>query len=123
MGKVTNFSGQLVLSQLINLMNRSKINTLAAKTGADRYTKHLDGYSHLVVMLYAVLCKLRSLCEVEIGFEANATRMNHLGLDHMICRSTLADANKRRKSSFFGSIYAMLYQQYAPLLSDSNNKI
>ena len=122
MGKVTNFSGQPVLSQLINLMNRSKINTLAAKTGADRYTKHLDGYSHLVVMLYAVLCKLRSLREVEIGFEANATRMNHLGLDHMICRSTLADANKRRKSSFFGSIYAMLYQQYAPLLSDSLSK-
>lgn len=122
MGKVTNFSGQPVLSQLINLMNRSKNNTLAAKTGADRYTKHLDGYSHLVVMLYAVLCKLRSLREVEIGFEANATRMNHLGLDHMICRSTLADANKRRKSSFFGSIYAMLYQQYAPLLSDSLSK-
>ena len=109
MGKGTNFSGQPVLSQLIKLMDRQKINTLASKSGANYYTKHLDGYSHLVVMLYAVLSNLRSLRKTCLGFAANATRMNHLDIDHMICRSTLSDANKRRKSSFFGSIYRMLY--------------
>ena len=122
MGKGTNFSGQPVLSQLIKLMDRQKINTLASKSGANHYTKHLDGYSHLVVMLYAVLSNLRSLREVCLGFAANATRMNHLGIDHMICRSTLSDANKRRKSSFFGSIYRSLYRRYAPVLSDSLSK-
>ena len=122
MGKGTNFSGQPVLSQLIKLMDRQKINTLASKSGANYYTKHLDGYSHLVVMLYAVLSNLRSLREVCLGFAANATRMNHLGIDHMICRSTLSDANKRRKSSFFGSIYRLLYNRYASFLSDSISK-
>ena len=122
MGKGTNFSGQPVLSQLIKLMDRQKINTLASRTGSNRYVKHLDGYSHLVVMLYAVLCNLRSLREVCLGFEANATRMNHFGLDHMICRSTLSDANKRRSSSFFGSIYRMLLRKYASVLSDSRTK-
>ena len=82
MGKGTNFSGQPVLSQLIKLMDKSKINTLASKSGANYYTKHLDGYSHLVVMLYAVLSNLRSLRETCLGFAANATRMNHLGIDH-----------------------------------------
>ena len=104
MGKGTNFSGQPVLSQLIKLMDRSKINTLASKSGANYYTKHLDGYSHLVVMLYSVLSNLRSLRETCLGFAANATRMNHLGIDHMICRSTLSDANKRRKSSIITSV-------------------
>ena len=122
MGKSTNFSGQPVLSQLIKLMDRHKINVLASKSGANRYTKHLDGYSHLVVMLYAVLSNLRSLREVCLGFAANATRMNHLGIDHMICRSTLSDANKRRKSCFFGSIYRSLYSRYASVLSDSLSK-
>ena len=122
MSKGTNFSGQPVLSQLIKLMDRHKINILASKSGANRYTKHLDGYSHLVVMLYAVLSNLRSLREVCLGFAANATRMNHLGIDHMICRSTLSDANKRRDSSFFGSIYRSLYGRYAPVLSDSLSK-
>ena len=122
MGKSKNFSGQPVLSQLIKLMDRHKINVLASKSGANRYTKHLDGYSHLVVMLYAVLSNLRSLREVCLGFAANATRMNHLGIDHMICRSTLSDANKRRKSCFFGSIYRSLYSRYASVLSDSLSK-
>ena len=122
MGKGTNFSGQPVLSQLIKLMDRQKINTLASETGSDRYVKHLDGYSHLVVMLYAVLCNLRSLREVCLGFEANATRMNHFGLDHMICRSTLSDANRRRSSSFFGRIYRSLFSKYASVLSDSRTK-
>ena len=122
MGKGTNYSGHPVLSQLTKLMDRQKINILASKSGANHYTKHLDGYSHLVVMLYAVLSNLRSLREVCLGFAANATRMNHLGIDHMICRSTLSDANKRRKSSFFGSIYRSLYERYAPLLSDSISK-
>ena len=48
MGKGTNFSGQPVLSQLIKLMDRSKINTLASKSGANYYTKHLDGAARLV---------------------------------------------------------------------------
>ncbi len=122
MGKITNFSGHPVLSQLIKLMDRYKINVLASRSGANHYTKHLDGYSHLVVMLYAVLSNLRSLREVCLGFAANATRMNHLGIDHMICRSTLSDANKRRKSSFFGAIYRSLYIRYASLLSDSLSK-
>jgi hypothetical protein len=122
MGKGTNYSGHPVLSQLTKLMDRQKINILASKSGANHYTKHLDGYSHLVVMLYAVLSNLRSLREVCLGFAANATRMNHLGIDHMICRITLSDANKRRKSSFFGSIYRSLYERYAPLLSDSISK-
>lgn len=103
-------------------MDRQKINTLASKSVANYYAKHLDGYSHLVVMPYAVLSNLRSLREVCLGFAANATRMNHLGIDHMICRSTLSDANKRRKSSFFGSIYRSLYNRYAPVLSDSRSK-
>ena len=40
----------------------------------------------------------------------------------MICRSTLSDANKRRKSCFFGSIYRSLYSRYASVLSDSLSK-
>lgn len=67
MGKGTNYSGHPVLSQLTKLMDRKKNNTLASKIGANHYTKHLDGYSHLVVMLYAVLSNLRSLREVWLG--------------------------------------------------------
>ena len=43
MGKGTNFSGQPVLSQLIKLMDRQKINTLALKSGANYYRSTSTG--------------------------------------------------------------------------------
>ena len=113
MGKGTNFSGQPVLSQLIKLMDRQKINTLASKSGANYYTKHLDGYSHLVVMLYAVLSNLRSLREVCLGFAANATRMNHLGIDHMNAKFKIIEQRKcPEKDIIADQIIEFTYDKY-----------
>ena len=53
---------------------------------------------------------------------ANVNRFNHLGLKHFPYRSTLSDANKRRDSEIFGSIYMNLYEKYRhELYSDSRN--
>jgi hypothetical protein len=122
MGKDTNSIGQPVLSQLLKLMNRDKINTLAKKSGANHYTKRLDAYTHLVIMLYAVISHFDSIREVTLGFKSHISRLNHLGINYIVRRSTLSDANKRRASSFFGEVYAMLYKQYEQLLSDSRLK-
>lgn len=72
MGKGTTFIGQPVLNQVVNLMSKDKINILADEKGTNRYTKHLDSYTHLVIMLYAVLTNSSSLREVVLGFECLA---------------------------------------------------
>lgn len=69
MSKSTTFIGQPVLKQITKLMNRDKINIMAAKEGVNRYTKQLDAYTHLVVMLYAVLSGAESLREIGRGHE------------------------------------------------------
>lgn len=122
MGKGTTFIGQPVLNQVVNLMSKDKINILADEKGTDRYTKHLDSYTHLVIMLYAVLTNSSSLREVVLGFESNVSRMGHLGMDYLVRRSTLADANKRRAPAFFEAVYDYLYRLYEPVLSDSRTK-
>lgn len=122
MSKSKTFIGEPVLNQIINLMNRDKINIIAAKDGVNRYTKQLDAFTHLVVMLYAVVTGAESIREVVLGFDVNVSRMNHLGLSYAIRRSTLSDANKRRSEAFFGHIYQSLYNQYSALLSDSLTK-
>lgn len=122
MGKGTTFIGQPVLNQVVNLMSKDKINILADEKGTDRYTKHLDSYTHLVIMLYAVLTNSSSLREVVLGFESNVSRMGHLGMDYLVRRSTLADANKRRAPAFFEAVYDYLYRLYEPVLSDSHTK-
>ena len=123
MGKVTNFSGQPVYNQLLNLLDKQKICEISRKTAkSESYVKKMDGYTHLVVMLYGVLKHFDSLRELEIGMQAEAHKLHHLGIDYMVRRSTLADANKRRTQEFFANVYAYLLDKYGLFLADSRPK-
>lgn len=119
MSKDTNFIGQPIFTQLLKFIKKGKIDAIAFKTKSDRYTKKFTTYSHLVVMLYAVLEGVSSIRETVIGMLANSGKINHLALNYMIKRSTLSDANKRRKSSVFEAIYLEIYQSNRKFLSDS----
>ena len=122
MNKSTHFIGQPLYVQLLNYFNRDKILSLSQAQGGEHYIKKFDAWHHLVVMLYAVMLRLDSLREIKASLFANVNRFNHLGLKHFPCRSTLSDANKRRDSEIFGSIYMNLYEKYRhELYSDSRN--
>lgn len=119
MGKDSTNSGMPVFRELIKLLDKQKINTIAKEMESDEYTKRLNSYQHLVIMLYSVFGQFNSLRELELGFLSSATRMNHFGLDYMVRRSTLSDANSRRSPEFFAKVYYLLYDRYKELLSDS----
>lgn len=119
MGKNSHFTGQPVLNQLLNFIDRREIDRISKKGKYDRYIKKLDGYTHLVAMLYGTLMRFDSLREIVLGMMSEANKLSHLGVDYVIRRSTLSDANNRRSSDFFASIYSSLYKRYKPVLSDS----
>ena len=52
MGKGTNFSGQPIFTQLLNLLDKSKISKASKALGADRYVKRFTSHKHIVVMLF-----------------------------------------------------------------------
>ena len=56
MSKNTYFTGQLIYSQILSLVKKEKINQISREGHYDHYVKKLDGYTHFVIMLYAVLC-------------------------------------------------------------------
>lgn len=120
MGKNTYFTGQPVYSQLLKLLDKGKIKEISLQTlGSERYVKKFDGYTHLVVMLFGVLKHFDSLRELEIGMKAEANKLHHLGIDYLVKRSSLSEANKRRSQEFFSKVYAHLLERYAPFLADS----
>lgn len=119
MGKDSTNSGIPVFGEIVKLLLKQEINTIAEELQSDRYTKRLDSYQHLVIMLYAVLGQFNSLRELELGFLSSATRMNHFGLDYMVRRSTFSDANSRRTPEFFEKVYYKLYDHYKGCLADS----
>ena len=105
MGKDTINSGIPVFGEVFKMLDKEEIMQIAVKLQAARYTKRLDAYQHLIIMLFATLGEFVSLRELEIGFLSAASRMNHFGMDYMVRRSTLSDANARRTPAFFEAVY------------------
>ena len=71
MGKSTHFIGQPVYHQVIKLLDKQQIKQISLETPrSEAYVKRLDGWTHLVIMLFGVLKHFDSLREVEIGMKA-----------------------------------------------------
>ena len=120
MGKSSHFSGQPLYCQVLNFLNKSKILQISRENGGERYVKSFNGWSHLVVMLYAVILRFDSLREITTSMLVEARKLRHIGINTMPHRSTLADANKRRPEAVFEAIYRDLYATYRHrLCSDS----
>jgi hypothetical protein len=119
MNKSTNFSGQPILSQLLNLLDKGKISLIATEHNSDRYYKKFKTYEHLVTMIFACLSNCTTLRELSTSMMACEGRLNHLGIDYAPKRSTISDGNKNRNSSVFEAIYLSLYNSLGTILSDS----
>lgn len=122
MDKSTHFTGQPLYCQLLNLINNQTIKEMSREGGFDHSVKKLDGYSHFVILLYGVLMRHDSLREIVVGMLSEAHKLQHLGIDYMVRRSTLSEANNRCSSEFFEQIYFSLYKQYEKVLPDSRDK-
>lgn len=86
---------------------RSVVQQVNRDLQADKYNKGFDFWDHLVAMIYHQLSGCRSLRELESTFNEQSSHHYHLGT-HLIKRSTLADANRRRSVEPFAEITRLL---------------
>ena len=123
MSKSTHFIGQPLYSQVIKLLDKSKILQISQDLGGEHYTKRFTVWIHLTVMLYAVIKRFDSLREITASLLADTRKLAHIGIRFKISRSTLADANKRRPEAIFEAIYRDLYAKHRhELISDSRRR-
>ena len=122
MNKSTFFSGQPIFTQLLKFISKDSVIRIAQQHQADRYSKRFSTYEHLVTLLYSIFNNCNSLREVATGMLASEQRLTHMGVRYHPRRSTISDANNRRKADVFGDIYYNLYNRYASFLSDSRKK-
>ena len=122
MSKSKNFSGQPIISQVLNFIPSSIISRTAQEHNSDRYYKRFKTYDHLVTMIFATISGCSSLREISSIMLACEGQINHLGLTKFPKRSTLSDANKNRSSEVFAAIYQSIYNRYRHFLSDSDTK-
>jgi len=122
MDKSTHFFGHSVFGQLISLIDNSIITEASIEGKSDHYVKRFTTKDHLISMLFCSFAKCTSLREVSGAMLGLSGKTKHFQLQHIPKRSTLSDANKRRESSVFGSIYNKLLKKYGYLISDSRIK-
>lgn len=122
MSKSSNFFGQPIYGQLIKSLDREKIVEISRKHGGEKYVKSLDGYTHLLTMLYAVIQRFDSLREIETSMTAEVRKLHHVGIDTVPKRSTLSDANARRSEKFFEEVYRDLYGKNRDILSSDSRR-
>jgi hypothetical protein len=122
MDKSKHFFGNSVFGQLISLIDNNIVEKTAKDCKSDRYIKKFTTKDHLISMLFCVFAKCTSLREVSGAMLGLSGKTKHFQLEHIPYKSTLSDANKRRDSEVFGSIYHKLLKQYCNYISDSRIK-
>ena len=97
-----------ILNQLLNLLRGHDFENAVSAAGADRYVKHFGAWQQLVVLLYAQASGKDSLRAIQNGLCAHPEQLYHLGLEQPVAKSTLADANARRPSAIFETLFYSL---------------
>lgn len=121
-GENKRFSGQPVLSQILDVIPSSLIKSASRKHNTNRYYKKLPLRVHVVSLLYGVFSYCNGLREICEGLLACEGRLLHLGFDKAPARSTLSDANTKRSYLVFETLYYGLLKQYHSFISDSRLK-
>lgn len=113
------YAGLPIIAQLLQFLPPQVVKPTFEQHQSDRYYKKVKTWDQLVFMLYAVLTGSSTLREVIQNFLLLGGKLSYCGLTQIPKRSSISDANARRKANVFGSLYIALYLHYKELLSDS----
>ncbi len=96
--------------QIMKALPRGAFDRVVQTHQADKNSKGFACWDQLLAMVYAQLSGASSLRVLETGFNSQCTQHYHLGTAP-IRRSTLADANGRRKTEVFAETAKLLMSQ------------
>jgi len=116
-------SGQPIIAQLLCLIPDEVFDKAIAENHSDRFYKQMKTKDHFICLFYAVLTRNSSLREVCKNITLIARKLLYVGLKQLPCRSTLSDANRKRDSRFFATLYMVLYRYYKTSLKRHQEEI
>lgn len=105
------YSGQFVLSQLLDFIHPQQFRRCVAHYGGDDKVHHFTCWQQFVCLVFAQLTWRESLRDIEACLNARADQLYHLGLRGPIHRSTLADALAARDWRIFAELAQHLIAQ------------
>jgi len=111
--------GMPIISQLLSYIPEYLLHRAVADHNSDKGYKKLKTKQQLAFMLYGIVGKLESLNGLIKSLPFLGTTLSYFGITELPARSTLADANRNRKSDVFGTLYGLLVEYYKKQLSST----
>jgi IS4 transposase len=98
------------MQHILKALPRGAFDRIVNSHQAEKHSKGFGCWDQLVAMVYAQLSGASSLRVLETGFNSQSTHHYHLGTAP-IRRSTLSDANVKRKAEVFSETAQLLMSQ------------
>jgi len=105
------FSGQYVLSQLLDFIHPQLFHRCVQRYGGDYKVRHFTTWQQFVCLVFAQLTWRESLRDIEACLNARDSQLYHLGFGGPVRRSTLADALATRDWRIFADLAQHLIGQ------------
>ncbi len=111
--------GQPIICQLFSYIPEEIIKKAVDKFKSDKSYKTLKTKVHMIAMLFGIITKVESLNGLIKNLAFLGNKLSYLGISIIPARSTLADANRNRKSGVFEYMYNLLVVHYKTTLNGS----
>jgi IS4 transposase len=110
------------MQEIMKGLPRGGFDRLVEAHQADKHSKGFDCWDQLVAMVYGHLSGAGSLRELEAGFNSQGAHHYHLGTGP-VKRSTLAEANGKRKAEVFADAARLLMGQVGRTLRQGSQEL
>ena len=108
-------SGRYILSQVIDLVERTTLSRLAARFGAEERVRHFKCRQQFICMVFAQMTSRDGLRDIATCLNARPEILYHLGFNEPVAKSTLADANEQRDWRIWEELAKSLMRKARPL--------
>jgi IS4 transposase len=99
-----------IFHQILEFIPRKTFQAIVDKYQGDRRTRSLTCWDQMLALIFCQLSGRSSLRDIVTSFNSQQTRHYHLGTN-VICRSSLAEANKKRSAEIFKETFFYLLNQ------------
>jgi hypothetical protein len=99
-----------IFGQIVQLLSRREFKKIVKSFKGDYYTKKMDCWQQLMILLFAQLRELDSLRAINTAIRSCSDRWAALGVETS-ARSTLADANSKRNYQIFEELFYKLLKK------------
>jgi hypothetical protein len=96
--------GKTVFAQLLGFVPFTHFEHLVDCYKSNNWTKRFTAWSHFICMSYAQFTRREGLRDLVLCLNSQRRRLYHVGMRHIVSRSTLADANERRGFELFEAL-------------------